>query len=58
MGTWVCGYCQRLRDLGARRIAVHLHFSVVEGVLITDHWSDGTRSQRTVWGARIEGRVI
>ncbi|AWN03533.1 hypothetical protein PBI_HYPERION_16 [Microbacterium phage Hyperion] len=58
MGTVACWYCERLRAIGAKRIAVHLHYSVVEGVLITDHFSDGSRQQRTIWGARIEGRVL
>lgn len=58
MGTVACWYCERLRTVGAKRIAIHLHRSVVEGVLITDHFSDGSRQQRTIWGARIEGRVL
>lgn len=56
--TQVCGFCQRLRAIGARRIPLHLHYVAVEGVLITEHYSDGTRLQRTIWGARIEGPVI
>lgn len=58
MGTQTCGYCERLRAIGAKRIPVHLHYSAVEGMLITDHFSDGSRQQRTIWGARIEGRVL
>ncbi|QQO39198.1 hypothetical protein SEA_RUDY_16 [Microbacterium phage Rudy] len=54
----LCGYCERLRALGAPRIAVHLHYTTVEGILVTDHFSDGSRQQRTIWGARIEGRVL
>lgn len=54
----LCRYCQRLRALGVPRIAVHLHYTTVEGILVTDHFSDGTRQQRTIWGARIEGRVL
>lgn len=58
MDIVLCSYCERLRAIGAKRIPLHLHYSVAEGVLITDHFSDGSRQQRTIWGARIEGRVL
>ncbi|QQO39527.1 hypothetical protein SEA_PHABIA_18 [Microbacterium phage Phabia] len=58
MSIVLCNYCERLRAIGAKRIPLHLHYTTIEGVLVTDHFSDGSRQQRTIWGARIEGRVL
>ncbi|QUE25315.1 hypothetical protein SEA_FIZZLES_18 [Microbacterium phage Fizzles] len=58
MTAWRCAFCDRLHAIQAKRIPLHLHYSVFEGMLITDHFSDGSRRQRTIWGARIEGPVI
>jgi hypothetical protein len=51
-----CGRC----TLAAPGVVLprHLHYSVLEGIIITYHWSDGTKTQATIWGAAIIGRVI